>query len=257
MSTLSRDHIDELMKLEGISTKERDAYLGGYQASLFPDNQRVEVFMLVIHNDRVDALQAIEGLFKTVYPFRLTVFENSLNSRNTAQIWNKLTSESKSEYIMFIDSDCFPQNDIITAMAEVLNIYPNVAAVGPTGGGSLPAHHLVKELTVINNHLSGCCFMFRKSFWEHMKFDEDFIFYGQDSDWAQRILESEYEMMVTPDAQVIHGDSVSASKLKDQGLFNPGMDSYIARKLYERKMNDRDRFKREAQELEAHRKGNL
>lgn len=236
MRTISREDIIEHARktFQPVTKEQFLAYFEEADKPLVDDADRVEVIMLVIDNDRAEASLAIEGLFKTEYPFKLTVYENKRNPRNTSKIWNKLVRESTAEYILIIDSDVIPQNDIITPMLEVLTRNPDVAAVGPVGFGALPLHQC-EALKVDGNpievgaNLSGCCFMFKKSTLETIGYwDEDFVFYGQDSEWGARAVSLKYKLFATPRAYIFHGSSLSATRLAAIGEMNPNHDSLIA-----------------------------
>lgn len=220
------------------------------QKPLIDDKRRVEVIMLVVGNDRDVALKSIEGIFKTKYPFKLTIYENSLNSKNTSKIWNKLIKESVCEYVMLIDSDAFPQNDFLTEMVEVLESHPDAAVVAPVAGDS--AVTTVQSMSPkdfqemeTDGHISGYCMLFRKSIFEEVGyFDEDFYFYGQDSDWTERVLEGrKYKIYVVPRAYVIHGiggeASISSVRMEQAGEFDRMRDSDYAKALWHKKKSER------------------
>lgn len=210
---------------------------------LVSDDTRVEVIMLIVQNDRQEALEAIGGLFRTKYPFKLTLYENSLNTRNTSKIWNKLIQQSTCEYILLLDSDCVPQNDILTPMMEVMKRHPEAVAVGPVAGKtSMPHVQQVfledRDEFYVEGHISGSCFLFRKSVVEEMGgFDEEYLFYGQDSDLWERCSEQNKKKYVCRRALAFHGKdeksaSVSATRATEDGVFDMWKDSCFAQCLF-------------------------
>lgn len=229
---LIKKETDELEKIRDFARKP-----------LITDDKRVEIIMLITDNDRDLAIKAIEGIFLTKYPFKLTIYENTLNTKNTAKIWNKLIKESTCGYVMLIDSDAFPQNDCLTEMIKVLEQNPRAAVVGPVAGDS--AVTTIQQMKPKNTdgmetdgHISGYCLLFRKNIFEELGyFDEDFYFYGQESDWIEKILEKkDYKIYVAPRTHVIHGlngeASISSRRLEEKGEFNRSRDSEYSQALW-------------------------
>lgn len=187
---------------------------------LVTDEDRVEVIMLVVDNDRDVAADCTSAILKyTKHPFKLTIYENSLNSFNTAKIWNKLVKESTCGYVCLIDSDADPRNDFVSLLYNVLRRRPEAAAVGPAGDATsyINDYHRIydpnREEVAMYDNLSGFCFMFRKStLEEYGYFDEKFVFYGQDSEWTFRMSLAQKVVYVVPKAYVNHKTSVSSSR---------------------------------------------
>lgn len=229
---------EELEKeIKDIKKLERNA-----KKEMVSDDDRVEVIVLITKNDRDYVLDCIKGLFLSEYPFKITVYENSLNTRNTAKIWNKLIKESTCGYILLIDSDGFPQNDIITPMVNVLKTHKKVAVVGPVCGTSgvttvQSVMHTGRDPFSTDGHISGYCMMFRKDIFDDLPFfDERFVFYGQESDWIEYIhRNTDYKVYVCPQAHVIHGfngiSSTSAKIDEESGRFNFRLDAEYAQAL--------------------------
>jgi GT2 family glycosyltransferase len=131
----------------------------------------------------------------TEWPFKLNIYDNRHNTANTARIWNKLIKDSTCDYICIIDSDAFvPKVEPcwLTRMMETLQC-PNGRLVVPlTDNCSTPEqktqlcpYRTIERFTGI---WSGFCFLFHKSLIARVgPFDEDFVGYGQDSEFAARM----------------------------------------------------------------------
>jgi len=210
------------------------------------DEERVEIIMLVIGNDRFEAIRCIEGLMRCRYPFKITIYENSLNSMNTAKIWNKLIRESTCGYVMLIDSDAIPFGDFLTPLIDVLNRHPDAAVVCPVADQTaVPDYQRIPqkdkdEFVPGLDHGSGFCMLFRKSIFEKVGFfDEDFVFYGQDTDWMERVVDSDYNIYIVPRSLVHHGTdtqgSTSSMRLKEEGKFDFMLDQTYSQFLWRMK----------------------
>jgi len=219
---------------------------------LVTDEKRVEIIVLITQNDRDIVIDCIKGILLSPYPFKITIYDNTANTRNTSKAWNKLIKESTCGYVMVIDSDAFPQNHYwLEAMVKLLEKYPDAAVVGPVAGEpsvttiqSMAYKEKAPEI-LTDGHISGYCMLFRKSIFEKVGyFDEDFVFYGQESDWIEKILEErKYQVLVTRQAWVKHGiagkPSVSADRAVEAGVFNKRADSEYSQALWIQKKEQR------------------
>jgi hypothetical protein len=158
------------------------------------ETRRVEIIMLKFKEEPVIIDDAIHRIIhNTNWPFKLTIFDNRLNSANTSKIWNKLIKESTCDYVLIIDSDAYvPKLEPcwLTRMMESIDETGIVIPVSDVGGG---AHQHVSNAdkygSVVRNQdaWSGYCFLVHKSVFEKFGFfDERFYRYGQDSEFAIR-----------------------------------------------------------------------
>lgn len=156
------------------------------------ETRRVEIIMLKFKEEPEIIDDAIHRIIhNTNHPFKLTVFDNRLNSANTSRIWNKLIKESTCDYVLIIDSDAYvPKLEPcwLTRMMESIDETGIVIPVSDAAGG---AHQRVfrPEPGTVRNHdaWSGYCFLVYKGVFETFGFfDERFYRYGQDSEWAIR-----------------------------------------------------------------------
>jgi len=190
----------------------------------------------------------------TTHPYKLVCYDNRPNSFegcNTAQIWNKLINESDCEYNLIMDSDAFIQRgQWLEKMVAALEENPNAAIIGPVSGfknSGVPRYqedYFVDGVPIeINDHISGFCFMIRRSLFKIIgPFDEDFYYFGQDSDWCNRVMEKGYKLLVHRGVQIVHGYpelkkwSMSSIESRDKEDLNWYLDSKYAGELVQRKI---------------------
>lgn len=156
--------------------------------------KRVEIIMLKFKEPREVIGKSVSDIIdNTDWPFKLTVFDNRLNTPNTSRAWNKLIRESTCGYVCIIDSDCFvPRLSPcwITRMMESIDETGIVIPMVDNTGS--PSHKAFKALeypsSARNRTIwSGMCFLFKKSAYGLLgPFDERYFLYGQDSDWAYK-----------------------------------------------------------------------
>ncbi len=217
--------------------------------------KRVEIIVLKYKSPEMEEDCVSRIIRYTKHPYKLNVFDNRGNGPNTSKIWNKLINESTCEYVLLIDSDAFVHDTIgminrerqedgvcwLTEMMKAFSIWPKVAVVGPVAGDSAVTtmqsmRPKDAEPFDIDGHLSGYCFLTKKSIYDEIGyFDEDFCFYGQESDWIERIFEKNkydnagYKIVVAPRAHVVHGlgitGSLAAKQAENQGELSIDDDS--------------------------------
>lgn len=197
--------------------------------------KRVEIIMLKFKEDWKVIGESIRRIIEsTTYPYKLTVFDNRLNTANTSRAWNKLVKESTCEYVCLIDSDSFVPEGIepcwLGRMMESIDETGLVIPVSDVGGGQ--GQHIGKQEEypnkVVNRGIwSGYCFLFKKSLYERLgPFDERFYLYGQDSEWAHRSKKTGGAIM-RKDVLVRHMGGYSMEKNADREA-----DKIYARKLF-------------------------
>lgn len=161
------------------------------------ETRRVEIIMLKFKESPEVIDKAITRIVhNTNHPFKLTIFDNRLNTANTSKIWNKLVKESTCDYVMLIDSDAFVpitkegEPCWLTKMMESIEETGLVIPVSSCGGGARQHVTHAEEYPSFERNAdiwSGYCFLFKKSAYEQVgEFDERFYIYGQDSEWAYR-----------------------------------------------------------------------
>lgn len=199
------------------------------------DTRRVEIIMLKFKEPPEVIDEAVTRIIhNTTWPFKLTIFDNRLNSANTSRIWNKLVSESTCDYVCIIDSDAYVP-DVepcwLTRMMESIDETGIVIPVSDAPGG---AHQHVgsaepyPSFTRNTDVWSGYCFLVDTLVFEHFgAFDERFYIYGQDSEWAYRTRKPGAIMRKDVLVRHIGGASFKSNPLRDA-------DKLYARALFSR-----------------------
>lgn len=159
------------------------------------DMRMVEIIVLKWKRPEVEAKCLQRIVENTEWPFKLTVYDNRLNTPNTARIWNKLIRESTCPYVCLIDSDAFvPKLEPcwLTRMMETFNLLDCHLVLPLTDNCSTPAQKVPVETypSAIRHRgdWSGFCFLFYKTLLSIVgPFDEEFVGYGQDSEFSIRM----------------------------------------------------------------------
>ena len=206
--------------------------------------KRVEIIILKFKEDPeiIDKCVSLI-LHNTKWPFKLNIFDNRPNSANTSRIWNKLIRESTCDYVCIIDSDAFvPATDPcwLTRLMESVDVTGCIIPMGDNAGGSNKAQTAkpYPSQPILDTGIwSGFCFVIKKSLWQETGgFDEDFYFYGQDSEFANR-LKRKNGTLIRPDVLVRHIGSYSGKKAETEGSFDREADKLYASALYRLKIS--------------------
>jgi len=198
--------------------------------------KRVEIIMLKFKENWEVIGEAIRRIIaNTNYPYKLTIFDNRLNTANTSRAWNKLVSESTCDYVLIIDSDAYIPEGIgpcwLGRMMESIDETGLVIPVSNLSGGQsqkVGGPKIYPSTTRNRGIWSGYCFLFKKSLYEQLgPFDERFYLYGQDSEWAHRSKKTGGAVM-REDVWVKHIGGYSMEKNE-----NKDFDKMYARKLFQ------------------------
>lgn len=167
--------------------------------------RRVEIIVLKFKEPPEVIDKCISRIIhNTDWPFKLTIFDNRLNTPNTSRIWNKLIQEATCRWVLIMDSDAFipaikTEPCWLTRMMESIDETGFVIPVSSAPGGQdqQVSGPLPYPSTTVNKGIwSGYCFLIdREGDWRskivyadvgHL-FDERFYIYGQDSEFAHRV----------------------------------------------------------------------
>jgi predicted glycosyltransferase involved in capsule biosynthesis len=203
------------------------------------ETRRVEIIILKFKTPEIEVDCVRKIIENTDWPYKLNVYDNRLNTANTARIWNKLVKDATCDYVMFIDSDAFVPKTTpcwLTRMMESIDKADVVIPVSDNCGGAnqkvLGAEKYPSE--VINKGIwSGFCWLFRKTLFDKLQQDETFYGYGSDSEFAHRMLKMGLKTIMRPDVFVKHLGGYSFKKAKETGGLEWGEDKLYARTLYE------------------------
>jgi cellulose synthase/poly-beta-1,6-N-acetylglucosamine synthase-like glycosyltransferase len=178
------------------------------------DTKMVEIVMLKFRDPEVEKRCVSQIIQNTDHPFKLTVYDNRVNGKNISKIWNKLIKESTCDYICILDSDAFVPKGWLTKMMDSMNRTDVVVPlITETTCNQQKASEPGEGEEPLNEIFAAQCVLYRKSVFDRMGyFNEDYLLYGQDSEWGYKLLFSEQRAILRKDVLVEHLGSYSISK---------------------------------------------
>lgn len=209
------------------------------------DMRTVEIVVLKWKAPDVEVKCAEHIIRFTDWPFKLNFYDNRLNTPNTSRIWNKLIRDATCDYVCVIDSDAFVPNTKPCWLTRMMECFdnPDCRLVTPVtnrcashqrceGPRSYPSFEH-------NNAIwAGFCFLMRKSLLDEVgPFDEEFVGYGQDSEFAWRLAQRGGGTYVRSDVYVDHVHSASFKAASAAGEYDATADRAYAQQLYLAKTN--------------------
>jgi GT2 family glycosyltransferase len=199
---------------------------------------------------------------RAAYP-QVRSIENQTN-RGFGPANNQAMRLARGNYILLLNTDAFPKPHAISNLIAHLDSHPDVAIVGPrllNRDGSLqkscypfpsPARATCDYLMLTAiwpdskligdyrnwphdsersvDFVVGACMLIRRSAIESVGlFDEDFFFYGEETDWCQRFHRAGWKVCFTPDAEVCHLNGASGKAESDAVFdeFRRAQERYI------------------------------
>lgn len=205
----------------------------------------VEIVVLKWRLPGVEVRCAEQIIRNTDWPFKLVLYDNRPNTPNTSRIWNKLIRAATCDFVLVVDSDVFvPRLEPcwLTRMVETFNA-PDCRLVVPLTNRCASPHQRADgpepyPAAVADNRVwAGFCFLMRRSLLDEVgPFDEDFVGYGQDSEFAVRLARLGGGAYVRRDVWVehLHGSSFKAAAAS--GEHDAAADRAYAQELYLRKI---------------------
>jgi hypothetical protein len=205
--------------------------------------ERVEIIFLKYRNLEVEIPSIVSILKGTEWPYILTVYDNRNGTKNMAKLWNKLIRESQEEFIAIIDSDTKVEPFWLTRMMEVMQTFPECGVVVPrtnycSEGFQVRVDPERAPLRIDHGLVSGFCFLLRRGAFQEMArgFDEEFGFYGQDSEYFVRMAKrSRWDIYLQPKAFVFHYGQYSVKNQDSEEVYDFAADKCRALKLYHQK----------------------
>lgn len=204
--------------------------------------KRVEIIVLKYKNLDVEVPCLVHLLRNTDWPYRLTVIDNRNGTKNMAKLWNQLIKESQQEYVAIIDSDTKVNAQWLTRMMEVMKTFPSCGVVVPrtnhcSEGFQVKASPDGDPLRILHGLVSGFCFLLRlEAYTEVGDFDEEFGFYGQDSEYFVRMAKrSRWDVYLQPKAYVFHYGQYSVKNRDSEEVYDFAVDKNRALELYHQK----------------------
>lgn len=196
----------------------------------------VEVIMLKYKDPEVETKAVKHIIENTDYPFKLRVYDNRVNGKNISKIWNKLIKESNCDYVCILDSDAYVPKGWLTKMMKTME--KGYVVVPRVTNTSCPQQKQRDEYSGVDEKLkeiiAAQIVLYKKEIFDKIGyFDEEFLLYGQDSEWGDRLLKSKYDGYVRNDVLVEHEGSHSINKCANE--YNAGVEREYARVLFNNK----------------------
>lgn len=192
--------------------------------------------------------------FQTHIP-QVSVIANDVNLGFGAAN-NKGVALARTEFVLLLNPDCVIDAKAVKALIVCADQFPHASMVGPqlidrngqpdksysmgakAWGGKGP----IAEGPLSVKFISGACMLIRSSAYQKVRgFDEGFFLYYEDSDLCLRLCDMAGEIIVEPQAEVIHlsrGSSGGAARLKAEYL--RGYHHIQSKFLFEKKHFKKD-----------------
>lgn len=207
------------------------------------DTKQVEIIVLKYKDPEIEVRCAQEIIENTDWPYKLTFYDNRLGTKNLAKIWNKLIRESTCDYVLLLNTDAFVPKlkpCWLTRMMQTFDI-PGCAVVLPRvtktscsqQRSEVAEEKEPEKMTMIFAYQ---CILFKKDIFEQVGYlDEEFLLHGQDSEWAYRLLQSQYSAYLRPDVLVEHLGHYSIKKAERNKELYGIVESQYALDLFNKK----------------------
>jgi hypothetical protein len=209
--------------------------------------KRVEIMYLKYKTPEVETKCADCLIENTDWPYKINVFDNRGMGKNMSKVWNKFIRESTCDYVIIMDSDCFvPKLDPcwLTRCMETFDKYPDCYVVSPMitvtstpeQQADTPRNKPPFKMTEI---FCGMCTLYKKEVFKKVGyFDEDFLLFGSDTEWAHRFITSkECQGYLRPDVVVEHLGHYSTKKaaINERAEYNARIEKEYSKELFTRK----------------------
>ncbi len=247
----------ELEKLRGLpeyAKKVAEPMVGDREC------RRVDIIVLKYKDDMVEehCMRLLNQ--HTDWPYKLTWFDNrhpfdpEKATGNFAMIWNRLTRESTCDYVLIMDSDAFVTKEWLSLMMETFEpdfecclSHDNPVKIQSKVGLVVPITHASGAHTIQGMHrndlgmpfltraqVSGFFFLFKKEMFEDIgPFDERFYLHGQDSEWIDRVIASDWQIVVRPDVFIDHTVSASIRRAEEKGSIDLHTERLYTKVVYD------------------------
>jgi len=196
--------------------------------------QMVEIIVLKYKAPEVEVECAKNIIENTKWPFKLTLYDNRLGTKNTSKIWNKLIKESNCDYVLIMDSDVFVPKLNPCWLTRMMSTFvkkdcfvvvPRITKTSCSQQRYNKAED--KEPEKLTEVFAAQCVLYKKEIFDKVGyFDEDFLFYGQDTEWSYRLIKLGYNPYIRHDVLVKHIGHYSAKK---ESLSKPEFDMILER----------------------------
>ena len=204
--------------------------------------------MLKFNQPELEELTLKSLANNTSYPYKLTVYDNSINTRWIGQVWNELIGKSDCEYICLLNSDVIVTPDWLNDLMKTFETDEKIGIVGPSTNACGSEQKVSLEYALENKGkyvnggiLSGFCLLFKKKVWEDVGgFDEEFELYGQDSFFIWKAIWLGWKSIWNVGVWIYHAGRSSILKAEKNGQYSTEEQSRKAQELYRRKIQSCD-----------------
>lgn len=180
-------------------------------------DKRVNILMLTYNQPQLEA-DCLSSIVKlTEHLYSITVHDNRGGNTNLAQIWNKLIRESVHSYLLFLNSDTVVERGWLSKLISTFEEIPRLGAIGPVTNRCGYKYQIRRIAQPRPNfqeaEISGFCLLTKKEIFNKVGyFDEEFDFYGQESEWLVRVKKAGYWVGFREDVFVSHLGGASIKK---------------------------------------------
>lgn len=194
----------------------------------------VEIIVVLFNCPAVEK-RCIDSVLKHTKEYKLTVYDNYPKNENLGKLWNRLISQSDCRYICLLNSDTVVEKAWLPKLLRGFEMSAETRIAGPTTDNSMNPQAVGKKQEGFEkvDSLGGFCYLFPKSHWEEMGgFNENFPFYGQESDFNRKTLRAGYHLCWVRNVFVHHEGSASIKAAEKRGEMklneerNKGMQYY-------------------------------
>lgn len=212
--------------------------------SVYENCTGLEVEVVVVDNASVDGSpEMVEAEFPWVIQIRNT------ENRGFAAANNQGFERCTGRHVLLLNSDTYVLGGVLKQSVAYLDSHPNVGAMGcrvlnpdrtmqrtcsmwprlldlffmssglwklkrPRIFGRYQMTHWKRNSEREVEVISGCYLMVRQSVLEQVgPLDEDFFFFGEETDWCRRMRDAGWRLMFAPVGEIVHYGSASARKL--------------------------------------------
>lgn len=212
--------------------------------SVYENCTGLNVEVVVVDNASVDGSpEMVEAEFPQVIQIRNT------ENRGFAAANNQGFERCTGRHVLLLNSDTYVLGGVLKQSVAYLDSHPNVGAMGcrvlnpdrtmqrtcsmwprlldlffmssglwklkrPRIFGRYQMTHWKRNSEREVEVISGCYLMVRQSVLEQVgPLDEDFFFFGEETDWCRRMRDAGWRLMFAPVGEIVHYGSASARKL--------------------------------------------
>ncbi len=204
----------------------------------------VEIIVLKYKDPEVETKCAQRIIEYTHWPFKMVFYDNRPGSKNFSKIFNKVIRESVCDYILIMDSDAFVPHtnpDWLTRMMKTFGEYPDCWTVVPRVNRTSCVQQRAnlaedKPPSLLTEPFAAQCVLYKKEVFEKVGwYDEDFLLYGQDTEWSARAIKKGYATYIRHDVLIDHGKHTSINKAAARGEFDRQIEGEYAANLLKEK----------------------